>query len=77
MGYIDLEFDTALSKNQISEICCFYCQALSYPLENIWSSDGNRCPSNQLDNKVEYFAGVNYTSPARRMRRRLLMNRRL
>ena len=73
MGYIDLTFDTALSLNHKKEICCYYGQALSYPLENIWTDEGIRCDSRQLDLNITYFQGENFVAPA--VRRRLLKQR--
>lgn len=56
-GYIDLTFDSELSIDQKKEVCCYFGQALNYPIENVWTIDGFRCPSQQIKDNVTYFEG--------------------
>lgn len=64
-GYMDLTFSTDLTEQNKKDLCCYFAQVLAYPLENIWTNDTIRCPSNTLVTNVTYFDGVNYTAVRR------------
>jgi hypothetical protein len=66
-GYIDLTFAQSLSTQNKKDLCCYFGQMLSYPLENIWTSDSVRCESVALPVNITYFAGINYVKPVRRV----------
>jgi hypothetical protein len=64
-GYIDFTFDSTLSLQNKIDICCYFGQSLSYPLENIWTQDSVRCPSSILPAAINYFQGIGFVSRMR------------
>jgi hypothetical protein len=60
-GYIDLTFKADLTNLTKQDLCCYFAQALSYPLENVWTNDSYRCPSKMLPVNLTYFGGINFT----------------
>jgi hypothetical protein len=70
MGYFNMTFNSDLTKTQIESLCCYTAQVLEYPLENIWTAHGYRCPSPNTNMPANIFY---YTACVRLRLRELLL----